>query len=1531
MLNHPRRRPQPIDAGSARFPPVGPAAQTLSELAAPDTAVLDAYVAQYGALFDRFEREHAAAERADAPGDERAVRRLPPLSTVPQVFFGSEFDLNKQYTFDLVTERYKQSTALGVESAETSSYGVVLNQMLQEKLSYYSDVIEQHLVVEIGARSASFFDALETLQRLSADTAACITQIDALLTHLDDVRQQVADGLRLASLHTERDELAQQEALLHGLRRLLERRDLLLLLVQHGELENALAVLDELRTELAQTTPLQALQPLAPQLRDAQDSIGAALQRELLARLDEAAHEQAPIALDVAHAADVPVDRVLPTPDAHTPELDADTTRLVSLLRCSGALRAALQAYADEASARLERRTRAALEHDALAWAAPLTAEDDAALARVRSEAWPTYVALSAALYRALLLGARECAAQDAMLRAAADSAEAAAPLDAATHAAWTRAQRIATQTLAARTPRLAEQTLEEFVPYFALSWRFVHLVEDANERAVVGLRSAVLAQAKAFLAHLHKTRIERAVRAVEEEVWAPAPVPAELVEGVARLRACAERDSDAYRIAAVLAPSGAPPVPPKADESQRTLVLGDQRYFVVRASGVVLQLLGDYVRVVVNLPMFAAETLGWIVEFLKQFNSRTCQVVLGAGAMRSAGLKNITARHLALASQSLSLMVSLIAPLRALCERHLRPAQAVLLTEFDKLQRDFSEHQLEIHAKLVAIMGDRIQVHARALAAQDWEAPTPDAQPSQAVQDLVRETGTLHRVMTQYLEPPAVQSILTRVFADMDASLATALGRVEIRSTDAHKRMQTDAEHVASKMRALAEPAWKGERLADAVQHKTPTMPPPSAARASMEKSGGNATPPLAYRPRFSFQKRLPATQSPRLNAMDAFDGSKESEAPARPSQEGRTPRASTEGRKEARAESPVKSEAVRVEAPAKPATAPPAAPTPAKDAPHASSEAAAPAKSEAAAAEQPKPPAETTEAKPAVEATPPRPPTEGGAPGEVRDAADVPRAPHTQEAPAPASAPAPPKLRVDTDPGRTERAAPTTPPTPATLDTKTPTDAAAPPASAEAKSPSEPPKTPKGEPSTQDRLKTPDASKDAQDAPSPRTKRSSGRVALQQRLAESMRRRAAKPKPAEAAEEAKPVEDARAPATDPSAAEEAAHVSEPKREAAQTGSEGKPSAAPEADAKPETSKGEDHVEPNAGKQGADATREAAQDHSDKPGAAEGEADVKSGAAQGEADAKPERVADAKTEATEPKTSTEGAKGEAGAVPEKGDADAKAEATEPKASADGAKGEAGTESEKDDADAKAEGAKGETGAEPEKDDADAKAEATKPKASADGAKSEADLEKGKDDADAKAEATEPKASTEAAKGEAGAEPEKNDTDAKAEATEPKTSTEGAKGEAGAEPEKDDANAKAEPVKSEPDAAPAKDTETNAGSEPPAVDASAEAQATVPAETGGKGAPPEAPDASPSGKAPAAPAKAGGAEPQATEKPQGGAEPEPAAEPEHEAAPLPHAEQGKQQEQAAASRAPADAGGAPETEAPSKAPPSSDA
>lgn len=125
----------------------------------------------------------------------------------------------------------------------------------------------------------------------------------------------------------------------------------------------------------------------------------------------------------------------------------------------------------------------------------------------------------------------------------------------------------------------------------------------------------------------------------------------------------------------------------------------------------------------------------------MQLFNSRVCQVILGAGAMRSAGLKNISAKHLgnhfivslrdwkqwkyianhrlyliALASQSLGVMIGLIPSLRTCVQKHMPAKHAVLLSEFDRILKDYTDHQSEIHAKLVAIMNERFTVHVKAM-----------------------------------------------------------------------------------------------------------------------------------------------------------------------------------------------------------------------------------------------------------------------------------------------------------------------------------------------------------------------------------------------------------------------------------------------------------------------------------------------------------------------------------------------------------------------------------------------------------------------------------------------------------------------------------------------------------------------------------------------------------------------------------------------------------------------------------------------
>lgn len=114
---------------------------------------------------------------------------------------------------------------------------------------------------------------------------------------------------------------------------------------------------------------------------------------------------------------------------------------------------------------------------------------------------------------------------------------------------------------------------------------------------------------------------------------------------------------------------------------------------------------------------------------------------------------------YAALASQSLSIMIALIPYIRETFRRHLNPKQAVMLVEFDKLKRDYQEHQNEIHAKLIAIMGDRLAAHIKTLRGVQWDRPGPAGkQVNDYMELLVKETVTLHKVLSRYLASAVVE-----------------------------------------------------------------------------------------------------------------------------------------------------------------------------------------------------------------------------------------------------------------------------------------------------------------------------------------------------------------------------------------------------------------------------------------------------------------------------------------------------------------------------------------------------------------------------------------------------------------------------------------------------------------------------------------------------------------------------------------------------------------------------------------------------
>ncbi|KAJ3904429.1 vacuolar protein sorting-associated protein 54 [Lentinula edodes] len=484
--------------------------------------------------------------------------------------------------------------------------------------------------------------------------------------------------------------------------------------------------------------------------------------------------------------------------------------------------------------------------------------------------------------------------------------------LSSATELAHTQAA----QLLSSRSEIHAGLSLPEFVELFNDTWKFVVRSEVVCRRMIVGLRGAVVSQAKAFLQTFHQSRLTQSAKLVEDEQWSPQDVSLDIQTTANTIVDTAMKDppelilpseaaaptSSNSKSSSILSPfksllrsssttqngngTGSPSQPAvptsitssnsrsssrgtaTSTKKSKHIYVESNSFFTVPATSSVLSLLTDYLAVIINLGILTTDTMSRIIEFLKAFNSRTCQVVLGAGAMRSAGLKNITAKHLALASQSLSIMIALVPYIRETFRRHLNSKQAVMLIEFDKLKRDYQEHQHEIHAKLIAIMGDRLSAHIKSLQTINWNVPPAGSGVNDYIELLVKETVTLHKVLSRYLSAAVVEDVMSQVFAAINHRLSEEYSKIELPHAEAKSRLLEDVKFLHQKLSALKTIGKPSMMLETVVREKPiPKLPgaPPTPVR-----NGSMMSPPNSAASNASTNQRLRGLLSGRTTSYD-------------------------------------------------------------------------------------------------------------------------------------------------------------------------------------------------------------------------------------------------------------------------------------------------------------------------------------------------------------------------------------------------------------------------------------------------------------------------------------------------------------------------------------------------------------------------------------------------------------------------------------------------------------------------------------
>ncbi|XP_061889023.1 vacuolar protein sorting-associated protein 54 isoform X1 [Entelurus aequoreus] len=359
--------------------------------------------------------------------------------------------------------------------------------------------------------------------------------------------------------------------------------------------------------------------------------------------------------------------------------------------------------------------------------------------------------------------------------------------------------------TARAKDGSLERLSSADFVALSVAVEDFAKDTEDVCGRRSVSLRGALQSQANRFVHRFHDERKTKLSLLLDNERWKQAEVPAEFQELV---------DSMASGRIMLLARKAA-----AAAEDRKPgdfLLVDGQKYAVVGTVLLLIRIVLEYCQCVNDIPSIATDMLTRLSDLLKHFNSRSCQLVLGAGAMQVVGLKTITTKNLALASRCLQLVVFYIPVIRRHFESKLQAKHLSVLRHFDHITKDYSDHIAEIWAKLVAIMDSAFE---KILTKYEVKAPMP----SSCFRNVCKQMSKMHEAINDLLPEEQTQMLFTRINSSLKMHLKKQLARLCVINDGGpqHGLVGVDVAFYSENMQALKNLERLDLNMADIWEHK--------------------------------------------------------------------------------------------------------------------------------------------------------------------------------------------------------------------------------------------------------------------------------------------------------------------------------------------------------------------------------------------------------------------------------------------------------------------------------------------------------------------------------------------------------------------------------------------------------------------------------------------------------------------------------------------------------------------------------------
>ncbi|KAJ2949919.1 hypothetical protein O0L34_g11238 [Tuta absoluta] len=271
-------------------------------------------------------------------------------------------------------------------------------------------------------------------------------------------------------------------------------------------------------------------------------------------------------------------------------------------------------------------------------------------------------------------------------------------------------------------------------------------------------LRLALRSFAMKNIQSLHTDRRSQLTSTLNAERWKTAEVPYELQSAINLI-------CDKGEIPDIIKYESGKP-------DSKYLVINKENYAVVGTVQLLIKILLEYCDATKQSPVIVQYLVHCMLELMRLFNSRCCQLVLGAGAIQSAGLKTISTSNLALVSRSLQVILWLLPLIRKLLEK--LHSKELSLNGFINIESDIISHKQEIENKICIIVSNMLGSQLTG-----WDAKPPV--PSQTFRNISKHLVKLHEALIDILPIEQIRTIYKRVHDNFKDKLREQLVKMNI------------------------------------------------------------------------------------------------------------------------------------------------------------------------------------------------------------------------------------------------------------------------------------------------------------------------------------------------------------------------------------------------------------------------------------------------------------------------------------------------------------------------------------------------------------------------------------------------------------------------------------------------------------------------------------------------------------------------------------------------------------------------------